>query len=255
MILLLGDIHGRFEDFKFQIKLKKISNCIIIQVGDFGMTFASIEISENALLELNSFLKNLNITLYAIRGNHDDPFFFKGNHNYSNLKLLSDYTQLKIENNNFLFVGGAVSIDRVVSLKKMKDLSNVGIDYKLYWPEEKFILDEEKLKNIKNVDIVITHTAPEWCFPDNSGGFGDFVQNYINNDPNLAIELKEERKMLSDFFNILKRNGNNIKKHYYGHFHRSEISLNGQTTHILLGVNEIKLMEDYNENLFNEIFN
>ncbi|NCW12503.1 MAG: VCBS repeat-containing protein [Chitinophagia bacterium] len=36
-----------------------------------------------------------------------NPDFFNGNYNYSNLKLLKDYTILNIDGHNFLFIGGA----------------------------------------------------------------------------------------------------------------------------------------------------
>jgi hypothetical protein len=37
MILMLGDIHGNFNYLKQNIKQKRIDNCVIIQVGDFGL--------------------------------------------------------------------------------------------------------------------------------------------------------------------------------------------------------------------------
>ena len=254
MIIMLGDIHGNFANLKYQIEAKKITNCSIIQVGDFGMTLGPNG-SKIVLNELNEFLGKYGIVLYAIRGNHDDPFYFKGNHIYDNLKLLPDYTQLRIDDYNFLFVGGATSIDRMISLQKMKVSLDMGIDHKLYWTDEIFHLDEEKLKDIKDIDIVITHTSPEWCHPDNSGGVGDFVLQFAEFDPTLVDELKAERKLLTRFFNILKDNGNKIQKHFYGHFHRSEISLNGQTMHILLGINEFKLLEETISDEYEKIFN
>ena len=35
MVLLLGDIHGNFNFLKHQIHSKQITDCTIIQVGDF----------------------------------------------------------------------------------------------------------------------------------------------------------------------------------------------------------------------------
>ena len=129
--------------------------------------------------------------------------------------------------------------------------SEVGINNPLYWDDEAFILDEIKLKDIKNVDIVITHSAPEWCYPDNRPGFNDFVLSYAKHDPSLLTELKAERELISKMFKILKDNGNRIKKHFYGHFHKSEYTLNGLTEHILLGVNELQNID--NRGNYNEI--
>jgi len=255
MILGLGDIHGNFANVKYQIQTKGISHCKIIQVGDFGMTMYSQKHSESTLQELDSYFRELDIIMYAIRGNHDDPFYFQGNHIYDNLKLLPDYTQLEIDGLNFLFIGGATSIDRNHSLAKMEISSSLGYPHPIYWIDEVFNLDEEKLKDIKDVDIVITHTAPEWCFPDAAGGLGDFVKNFVDGDDALTKELVQERKKMNRLFNILKENGNRIQKHFYGHFHRNEITLNGYTMHVLLGIGELREIVDRVDDDYEKIFN
>lgn len=252
MVIILGDIHGQFYDLKKIIDRKGIEKCFIIQVGDFGIGYYPDK-SEDTLRDLDKFLRQRDIILYAIRGNHDDPYYFKGKHILENLKLLPDYTQLDIDGHNFLFVGGAVSIDRKNSLALMQKSSIRGIDSPLYWFDEPFVLDEEKLKDIKGVEIVVTHTAPEYCFPDNRGGFGRFVDNYIANDPALVDDLTEERTLVTKMFEILREN-NYVDKHFYGHFHRSEITLNSYTTHQLVGINELVEIENYSdyESIFNE---
>lgn len=254
MILMLGDIHGSFDYVKHEIKTKKISNCFIIQVGDFGIGTTSRTNCDRLLKDLNHFLNLYDVIMYVIRGNHDDPFYFKGSHIFSNLKLLPDYTQLEVDGYNILFVGGAVSVDRKVSLNKMKASSDMGVEQNLYWSDEEFILDEDKLKDIKGVDMIVTHTAPEWCFPDNRGGFNDFVLSYSDRDDNLLTDLKNERMLVTKMFSILKENGNNIRKHFYGHFHKSEITLNGYTEHILLGVGEFQMVDNITEQDYEELF-
>ena len=112
MILLLGDIHGNFEYVKYLIKNHQISDCTIIQVGDFGVGFTHESNQIEVLMHLNKFLKLKNITMYALRGNHDDPKYFLGNHMYSNLKLVEDYFTLEIDGHKILLIGGAISIDR-----------------------------------------------------------------------------------------------------------------------------------------------
>ena len=254
MLFTLGDIHGNFANVKYQIKTKQLSDCGIIQVGDFGIGYTHRENDEKILADLNSFLKERNIIMYAIRGNHDDPFYFTGYHVYDNLKLLPDYTQLEIDGHNILFIGGAVSIDRKINLNRMMEASKYGSTRKSYWYDEVFVLDEKKLKNIKNVDMVITHTAPEWCSPDNRNGFGDFVLSYAHRDDKLLEDLTNERVLVTKMFNILKDNGNKIQKHYYGHYHRSDITLNGMTTHYLLGINEMMMVDELVQTDFEDLF-
>lgn len=250
---MLGDIHRNFANLSYQIKTKNITNCTMIQVGDFGAGYVpgrDIEILE----DLNKFLSVYNVTMYVIRGNHDDPFFFKGNHIWSHLKLMPDYSQIEVDGHNILLVGGATSIDRNGSLEKMQIAASVGVNQPLYWFDEIFVLDEEKLKNIKGVDIVVTHTAPEWCYPDNRNGFSDFVKNFTDDDIYLLKDLTEERNLVTKMFNILKDNGNHIQKHFYGNFHKNMITVNGMTTHYLLGIGEMMEVDNYEENDYEEIF-
>ena len=63
---------------------------------------------------------------------------------------------------------------------------------------------------------MITHTAPEFCFPDNRNGFGQFVDMFIANDPQLTVDLTEERSLVTRMFEILDKN-NYIDKHFAEH--------------------------------------
>lgn len=252
MILVLGDIHGNYSYLKSEIEGKNLRGYNIIQVGDFGV--GKLPSHDQGILErLDLFLNEWDVNLYVVRGNHDDPKYFQGGHIFNNLKLLPDYTTLKIEDYNFLFVGGATSIDRKNSLRKMQVSAGYGLDQPLYWFGEEFILDEDKIKKVENIDIVITHTAPEWCIPDNRFGFSDLVMEFAQDDPSLIEDLKRERALLSKMFDILNSK-NNIKKHFYGHFHRSDITLNGMTIHHLLAIGEFMCVDDYTENDYEKIF-
>lgn len=241
MILFLGDIHGNFNYIKSEILRKKITDCTIIQVGDFGIGFTSIENDTRILKEFDAFLNVVNITMYVIRGNHDNPKFFNGNFQYENLKLLEDYSILELEGKKILLVGGAVSVDRVPRLDEMKKLARYGNKKEQYWFDEKFVLNEDKVKDLTDINIVVTHTAPNWCDPDNSNGFGDFVESYAFYDKNLLNDLSNERKDVTKMFDIVMKN-NNIEKIYYGHFHRSSVSKKDNTTAHLLNCNEFMMI-------------
>ena len=178
--------------------------------------------------------------MVAIRGNHDDPDFFKGNHIYSNLQLVEDYTMMEIYDKKYLFVGGAISIDRKMRLHDMQNAAAYGSKKESYWFDEVFVLDEEKLKNINGIDVVVTHTAPTYCYPDNKLTFGYMVNEFAQYDDQLIPDLKVERADITKMFDILHKNGNNISEHYYGHFHASHITMNGYTNHYLLNINEFR---------------
>lgn len=243
MILFLGDIHGNFNYIAGEIKRKKITDCTIIQVGDFGIGFTTPENDRRILETFESFLKEQNIVMYAIRGNHDNPKFFNGDFIFDNLKLIPDYTVLEIEDHKILCVGGAVSVDRVPRLNEMQKAARYGSKKEQFWFDENFVLDEEKVKNLDGIDIIVTHTAPEWCIPDNKKGFGNFVEGFAYYDNKLLDDLILERTEMTKLFNIIKAR-NNIKYHFYGHFHRHDITLNGYTTHMLLDINEFWMLDE-----------
>lgn len=217
-IYFLGDIHGEFEILKQNIKNFDIKDCYIIQVGDYGIGFDSLENDKQTLGHLNKFLRIRNIDMYVVRGNHDDPKFFNGDYNLSNLKLLKDYTQLNINDINFLFIGGAISIDR--RDRKRIDNNRINSIKKCYWENEIFVIDEEKLKSFSNIDVLVCHNAPDFAVPNNNQGFPSIVMNYAKNDESLIQELILERKLITKAFDILSEK-NNIKHYIYGHFHRS----------------------------------
>lgn len=236
--LFLGDIHKNFNLISQYVKLYDIRDASIIQVGDLGVGYNLFTTEKKWLEDVNNVLVDRDVTLYAIRGNHDyKPYFDNDPFELSNIKLIPDYTILNIGDNNILCIGGAVSVDR----KLLKS----GISW---WEDEVFILDKEKIDNIRGVNIIVTHTAPEYCPPDNRFGFGPFVDEMIKDtgDDKLKSDLMIERKTVTDAFEFIKTN-NSIEYHLYGHFHRSQtLNLNG-IQHRMLGIGELYelITDDY----------
>lgn len=237
-ILHLGDIHGNFEFLKREIKRLKIGKndevAYIIQCGDFGIGFHPTKDVETLYL-LNKFLKKRNIILIAIRGNHDDPSFFNGDYLLSNLKLVPDYSTMDIYNIKYLFVGGAISIDRKPRLERMQEAASYGNKLSLYWFDETFNLDEEKISQIKDVDVLVTHSAPPYCFPETKG---PLVAEFARYDDELMKDLIKEREDISTMIDLLRKNGNFIRYHFYGHFHQHHITMNNYTSHYLVNINQ-----------------
>lgn len=219
--ILLGDIHGTLNNILYFARTKR--DLDIIQVGDFGMGFIKYDQDISNLLNINEFLEERNIHLYAIRGNHDNPMFFEGHHNYSNVHLLKDYEQMELNGKNFFFIGGGISIDRLPRIAEAK--SRIS-----WWKDEKFVFDEVKLKEAKGIDIVITHSCPKFAFP--FGVDAPIVNSFAKHDPTLKAELIAEREQISEAYEILKNN-NNIKLWAYGHFHNSH-KMNYDSTEFLL---------------------
>jgi len=231
-LYLIGDIHGNFNYLKYM--LKDLQNSYLIQVGDFGIGFNERMNDMDLLEDLNDFLRLRNCILYVIRGNHDNPSFFDGSVNFDCLKLLPDYSVLNLKGwGKILLIGGAISIDRVYRVEEARGGSKV-----YWWKDEKVNFDPVKLEEIRDIDLVVTHTAPDYCFPDNRNGFPPIVTGFYKYDPNLLVELTEERNLMTQIFDLILKN-NKIKAHYYGHFHSTRSEIHKGVEHHLLGINEV----------------
>jgi predicted phosphodiesterase len=242
-LLFLGDIHGNFNLINQYIKLYELKDCHIIQVGDFGVGFNTLEKEKRALKMVHDECVKHNIFVWAIRGNHDyKPYFDNDPFEFTNIKLVKDYEILELEGKRILCVGGAVSVDR--SWRYTKEQRNGNFEVKpgqTWWSDEIFVLDRDKIIDMKDINIVVTHTSPDYCPIDNTFGFGPFVESIIKekNDTELRTDLLFERQQMTEMFHLLRLNGNDITHHMYGHFHKSDtINMNG-IKHRLLGIGEL----------------
>ena len=186
-------------------------------IGDFGMGLKHEQ--EKHLITLNGNLSDVNCHLWVIRGNHDDPKYFQRDPivGYSNITFVPDYSVLNISGKKILCVGGAISID--------KDKRTEGWDW---FPDEGF--NFEDVSQYKNIDIVVTHTAPMFVAP---WAIGNFVEKHP--------EAIQERIDMADVYDTLAKN-NNIERWLYGHFHNSYHQLNNGTTFQCLDIDEFYLL-------------
>lgn len=224
-MILIGDIHGSFRAID-TLAHNTLEN-VIIQVGDFGLGFHSLEHTIKQMEALNTTLVAQRKTLYVIRGNHDNPKFWDGTYDgrWSNLHLVKDYEVILIEGQKVLFIGGALSIDRASR--------TAGMDY---WLAETFDYDEEKLTEVLNlhdgVDIVVTHSAPSFCYPRH---FNRLVHSFAENDPTLLDELTAERVLIDRAYDVICHKSR--PSHWvYGHFHNDVSEEVDGTKFILLGI-------------------
>jgi len=225
-MIFVGDIHEKWNHLTSLIRKFNIADEVLIQVGDFGIGFRSAEKDKRRLRYLNKVLKTRNIQLYVVRGNHDNPSFFDGSYEdkFPNVHLVRDYQIKTIQGYNVLFIGGAISVDRIDRKE--------GLDY---WEDEVFNFDEEKLEAIEGVDIVVTHSAPKNVYPH---VMGSVVEKWSKKEKGLKTELIKERQKLLDTFEILNKK-NNIKTWCYGHFHESYRSKYKNTNFALININEM----------------
>lgn len=232
-MIVIGDTHGLAPVAKL-INKYSLTGCNLIHVGDFGLGFNLLHHDLYYLDVLDTFLQDKDNTLYVIRGNHDNPFFWDtGNLKHKRIHLVKDYSVITIENKSVLFVGGAISIDRTA-----RALDNPAS----WWHGEKFYLDKDRINNLQEkIDMVITHSAPAFCNP--------VTFNYIVNKwhktelefgLNLKKDLKVEREEHSELYHLLKTNGHPVANWAYGHFHICATTTVDNTTFHALDINGVK---------------
>lgn len=243
--IVVGDTHGDHRYISRKIKNSEIENMIILHVGDFGVGFKNEHSDRAELSQLNTTLVKHNCHLYVIRGNHDDPTYYDGSWDWSNLHLVPDYTVVNVNGDDILMVGGAISVDRLPRKRDIQYAASKGRDIGGYWYDEGFTLNEDKLKDIKGIRYVITHSAPKWVEPINNfdnkySSHGMFVEHFvIDGDIDLKSDLNKEREDIAQMYEILKEN-NMIEKWFYGHFHDSNAMYYEDTDFVMLNVNEFK---------------
>ena len=217
-ILFLGDHHGNWSYLHDILDDKRVYDCYLISVGDSGIGFTDKIRQERMINQLNQEFKNRGINFMSIRGNHDDPAYFeKEGTDLSNFKLIEDYTVMKYNGKKIQFIGGAISIDRTARKEGTS-----------YWRDEGLYFDKYKCKE---VDILVTHTTPSWCFPQQ---FNEMVYGWAREDADLLEELTDERAVMDEIFKICKPT-----LHLYGHFHSSWTEVINGCKHKLLNINEI----------------
>ncbi len=120
-LIFLGDIHGSFNIIHQYVKLYGIKDAHIIQVGDFGVGFQTLEKEKRMLEMFNPLLEKNNVHVWAIRGNLDyKPHFHNDPFGLSNIHLVKDYTVLELCGKKILCIGGAISVDRTWRYTKLQ---------------------------------------------------------------------------------------------------------------------------------------
>jgi len=222
---ILGDIHGQFNVLYGWLEDHAKTGDTLIQVGDFGVGF----VKDWLLDDLGFEAKKKGVFIKAIRGNHDSPYpFAKGGVYGDNLELIQDYTTQTINGKKYLFIGGAISIDRAWR-KEGED----------YWKDEVVDYDMSKLDGIEGVDVLITHTCPDFLSPAPKS-FSN-IQWALDKDSPLKSELIFERDYMTQVWNKLKEN-NSIKSYYYGHFHVTKTEYVEGSKFRCLNINEMVML-------------
>ena len=222
---LIGDIHGNLNTIKSLLKEYAEKGDTLIQVGDFGAG----RLHKKKIKSLDNKLSKAGCKLLVVRGNHDDPSWFKGNNLYGSITFLNDTTKI-IGEKKFLFLGGAVSVDRY-----FREI------YNTWWPGEEYKYDEAFLSRLSDVDYVVSHTCPTFAKPHATTKNDLFLKQFTNNDSLLLEDLAKEGKDMELSYNKLKEK-NKIKAWYFGHFHTSSNVMYDSTKFRCLNIDEVVMV-------------
>lgn len=234
-LLFCGDIHGGENVVPNFIRDNGLDTCAVFVAGDFGIGFETERDDSRWLKYINKRMAHTDSDLFVVRGNHDDPRYFDGNTVLSNVRLMKDYEVININGWNILGIGGAVSVDRTDRTNWWWHQANKpkkGL--KDWWPDEVVVVDEDILKELRDIDIVVTHTAPHFCPPLTKGN----IKRWLAKDDKLDTDVAFERHKMTTIYGILKKN-NRISEWYYGHFHINSKNYDEDTVFTALDINKI----------------
>lgn len=226
-LYVVGDIHGEFKELVFNLVVRYgLHDCAVLLAGDVGFGFYKRNYYDQIYNKIKGKLEKNNITLYAIRGNHDDPAYYSSTVEYPRLKLVKDYDILELCGYRILCIGGATSTDKKWRINKNSGYEKLGSLRRLWWEGESIIKDLSLLPQFLP-DIIISHEAPI-CF-----------QPIIVRDSNeLPLEdwnrILEDRKYLETVLVEMRP-----KYWFHGHYHRSSCGTWGRTLYRGLEIMEI----------------
>ena len=234
-IVVSGDIHGDFMQLVYKCCIQYgMTDTVIIVAGDCGFGFEKPGYYENLYKRCRERLAKANNWLLFVRGNHDNPAYFRSalplgsSKNLQPIKhrrwmTLPDYSVVKACGHTILCVGGATSIDRTYRMSSKHfhfQKPDAPFTPNVYWLNERPVYDQTKLDVINEVcaiDTVITHTSPSFCELSSHQG----LHTWAMRDEDLLDDVKRERKVMDDLYAYLYSKSHPLRQWFYGHFHQS----------------------------------
>lgn len=203
-VYVCGDIHREFGLLGVTIDKNKIHDATVIVLGDVGLGFL-VDFEDRDLANLHTVLAKNSVTVWFIRGNHDNPIYWEGEKRedlefaYPHIKL-PQQGPVWINDQLFYILPGAVSIDRC----------HRTLGYSCWEGDEAFFNDRLP-ENIPAVKGILGHTGPT---PPGLSTY--LVDHYMMLDPTLEASLVEERRAVTRAIRTL-----NPEWYIYGHYHVS----------------------------------
>ena len=241
-VFVIGDGHGEWGLLKYKIKDSGIKDSVIIMAGDCGFGFEKEEFYKQEYNKVKRILKERNVTVIFVRGNHDDIQYFDGiKIDFEYWKAVPDYSVLSFspngeingeingEGHNVLCVGGAISVDRL--WRKTHE----SINKPLYWPDEIPVYKPEILDKMKEdgieVRTLVTHSSPSFAPLTDKNGITSFIQY----DNALIEDIANERLVMTQIYDhLVKKDKHSLKLWIYGHFHQHSLFYSDEDVKIIM---------------------
>ena len=236
-LYICGDIHGELNRLVWKATHElKISCADILVVGDFGAGFGRPNSMDVRYREVRASFDANDICLYTIRGNHDDPAFFDGSHNFGRLQFLPDHRLIELCGKRIYPISGAVSTDidlidpitRKSRRIKNDTLIKFGSSKRIWWADEVPTQITENFPD--SVDIIVSHEAPL--------SFAPALQRESHIREITWQQVLETRRYLDDALKKVKP-----PLWFYGHYHNHYEGFVNGTTYRGLDICEIVHVE------------
>lgn len=214
----IGDIHGETRILEHYLDFYDIRNCTLILLGDVGI-FRYRDYKH--YLQFDKFCNEREITVYAFRGNHDNPAFFLPHEEqspiarrfwekFTNFKVLPDLTSVSINGSNGIVIGGGVSIDRCCRKSWISSNRQYGNLYKSNdWWENETIPNTAGID--EKFDFILSHTGPR---PLEIAPLSESNCSFFKYDDCLKQDIEIENNRLMEIQHQFKP-----KRWWFGHFH------------------------------------
>lgn len=211
-LFCIGDIHGKYPELANVLR-ELPQGAKIICVGDIGLGFRDTS-DPSCLKVVDDTAREMNQTLWLMRGNHDDPAIWKlhryeWNDQLTNIRIPADVHRMLIDNVHVIMVGGAISMDRSHSGR---------IEGLTWWADE--AVEVSALETVREMvdahgraDLLVTHAGPFEALPNMRRDIDSF-DHYSENDINLRADVLAERQLLSRIVAASQ-----TRTCVYGHYH------------------------------------
>lgn len=243
-VVYISDFYGNINAIKTAIE--DVCDSVIICTGDLCIGRIKFYEDVERIASLQYTLNKNNCKFVIIRGNHDNPKYFKRHSSFineikeigENIYLAQDYSIVKLANQNILCIGGAITINKFSSFKNIDYWQNENIQA----PSENFYEDLNK-DDIK-IDAIVSHAAPLFAKPIEFSNKLKHYNSYLMNacamyDSKLKNDVYLERLLLQGVYEKLN-NKNHIKYYVYGHYNKTTEMTYNKTNFYGLNKTDIK---------------